>query len=252
MKIRFALIGAASLMASTAFASGNAEHPKQVDWSFDGPLGRVDKQSAQRGFQVYKEVCSACHGLNRVAFRSLSGLGFSEAEIKSLAASYTIADGPNDAGEMFERPGRPSDVFPRPQPNDNAARAANNGALPPDMSLLFKARADGGNYIFSIVTGFGHEVPEGVTVPEGAYYNPYMEGHIIKMAPPLHDGGVTYQDGTAATVEQQARDVVNFLQWASEPEMEERKFMGVHVMLFLTAMTTFFYLVKKRVWSDLH
>ncbi len=252
MKIRFGLVCAAALMASSALASGNAEHPKQVDWSFDGVLGRVDQPSAQRGFQVYKEVCSACHSLKRVAFRSLSGIGFTEAEIKSLAASYTITDGPNDAGEMFERPGRPSDTFPRPQPNDNAARAANNGALPPDMSLLYKARHDGGNYIFSIITGYGHEVPEHMSVPEGAYYNPYMDGGVIKMAPPLHDGGVTYQDGTAATVEQQAKDVVNFLQWAAEPEMEERKSMGIHVMLFLAVMTVFFYLVKKRVWSNLH
>jgi ubiquinol-cytochrome c reductase cytochrome c1 subunit len=252
MKFRFGLVCAFVLVAGSAFASANKEHPKQVNWSFDGVFGRVDQQSAQRGFQVYKEVCSACHSLKRVAFRSLSGIGFSEAEIKSLAAGYTITDGPNDAGEMFERPGLPSDLFPRPHANDKAAAAANGGALPPDMSLLFKARHDGGNYIFSLLTGYGHKVPEHVSVPEGAHYNPYMDGGVIKMAPPLSEGGVTYQDGTVASVEQQAKDIVNFLQWAAEPEMEERKSMGIHVMIFLLAMTVFFYIVKKRVWSDLH
>lgn len=251
MKYVLGFVGAVMLGAA-AFASSGAEHPKQMEWSFDGVFGRVDKQSAQRGFQIYKEVCSACHSLKRVAFRSITGLGFSEAEAKSLAASYTITDGPNDAGEMFDRPGRPSDMFPRPQPNDNAARAANNGALPPDLSLIIKARHDGANYVYSILTGYGHEVPEHVSVPEGAHYNPYMDGGIIKMAPPLHADGVTFEDSTAATVEQQAHDVVNFLQWAAEPEMEERKSMGIHVMIFLGIMTVFFYLVKKRVWSDLH
>ena len=239
------------LAASPAFASTDSEAPKQLNWAFDGALGRFDKQSVQRGFQVYKEVCSACHSLKRVAFRQMQDIGFSEAEVKALAASYTIKDGPNDAGEMFERPGRPSDTFPEPYANDNAGRAMNNGALPPDMSLLVKAREDGANYIFSLLTGYS-SAPEGVTVPEGAYYNPYMDGHIIKMPPPLRADAVTYQDGTKASLEQEAKDVVNFLQWAAEPEMEQRKSMGLHVMLFLAAMTGFFYVVKKRIWSDLH
>lgn len=251
MKYVVGIVGAAMILASgAAFASSDREEPKQVEWAFDGVLGRVDKPAAQRGFQIYKEVCSACHSLKRVAFRQLTGIGFSDAEIKSLAAGYTIKDGPNDSGEMFERPGTPADYFPSPYPNDKAAAAA-NGAVPPDMSLLVKAREDGPNYIFSLITGYA-PAPEGVTVPEGAHYNPFMAGHIIKMPPPLHDGGVTYQDGTAATIEQQAKDVVNFLQWAAEPEMEERKSMGIHVMLFLGVMTVFFYLVKKRIWSDLH
>ncbi|MES2984263.1 MAG: cytochrome c1 [Pseudomonadota bacterium] len=240
------------LVAAPAFASsGHTAEPKQQDWSFDGAFGRFDKPAIQRGLQVYKEVCSACHGLKRVAFRQLQDVGFSEAEVKSFAASYQIHDGPNDDGEMFDRPGRPSDTFPGPYANDNAGRRANNGALPPDQSLLVKAREDGANYMYSLLTGY-HEAPEGVSVPEGAHYNPYMPGGIIKMAAPLHDEGVTYQDGTKATVEQQAHDVVNFLQWAAEPEMEERKGMGIHVMLFLGAMTCFFYLVKKRIWSNLH
>lgn len=223
---------------------------KQIDWSFDGVFGRFDKPAIQRGFQIYKEVCASCHSLNYVPFRKLTEAGFSEAEVKSLAAGYTVTDGPNDDGEMFERPGRPSDRFPPPYPNDKAARAANQGAFPPDMSLLVKARADGANYIYSLLLGYG-EAPEGVTVPEGAYYNHYFPGGIIKMAPPLADEQVTYQDGTPATLAQEARDIVSFLQWAAEPEMEERKRMGIKVLLFLGIMTAFFYVAKKRIWSQL-
>lgn len=250
--LRFLCAAAVMAVGAPALASSDAHHPKQMEWSFDGVFGRVDKQAAQRGFQVYKEVCSACHGMKLVAFRQLSGIGFSEAEIKSLAATYTVKDGPNDAGDMFERPGRPSDMFPSPYANDNAARAANGGALPPDMSLLVKARMDGANYIYSIITGYGETPPEHHAMAEGAHYNPYFPGGNIKMAQPLRDEQVTYQDGTKATIDQQAHDVVSFLQWAAEPEMEERKSMGIHVLLFLGAMTCFFYVVKKRVWGDLH
>ncbi len=253
MKFSVRLLCAATfLVVSPALANSGAEEPKQMEWSFDGVFGRVDKQSAQRGFQVYKEVCAACHSIKLVSFRQLQGLGFSEAEVKSLAASYTVKDGPNDSGDMFERPGKMSDIIPSPYANDKAAAAANGGALPPDQSLLVKAREDGANYIYSILTGYGETAPEHVSVPEGAHYNPYMDGGVIKMAPPLHDEGVTYQDGTKATIDQQAYDVVSFLQWAAEPEMEERKSMGIKVILFLGIMTTFFYLVKKRIWSDLH
>lgn len=245
---------AVALMAVTnpALANSGAMEPKQMEWAFDGAFGKFDKPSIQRGFQVYKEVCSACHSLKRVPFRKLTDVGFSEAEVKSLATSYQIHDGPNDSGEMFDRPGRPSDHFPSPYANDNAARNSNGGALPPDQSLLIKSREDGPNYIYSLLTGYGQTPPEEHLVPEGAHYNPYFPGGNIKMAQPLHDDAVTYQDGTKATVDQEAHDIVNFLQWAAEPEMEERKHMGVHVMLFLGIMTCFFYLVKKRVWSDLH
>ena len=246
------LVAAALLSTGVAHANSGQHEPKQEEWSFDGAFGKFDKPSIQRGLQVYKEVCSACHSLKRVAFRSLQDVGFSEAEVKSFAAGYQIHDGPNDMGEMFDRPGLPSDRFPLVYPNEKAARAANNGAYPPDQSLLVKAREDGANYIYSLLTGYGETPPEGVVVAEGTHYNPYMPGGVIKMAAPLHEDGVTYQDGTKATVDQQARDVVNFLQWAAEPEMETRKRMGIHVILFLTGMTAFFYVVKKRIWSDLH
>jgi ubiquinol-cytochrome c reductase cytochrome c1 subunit len=239
-----------ALAPLAAHANAGAE-PKQVDWPFDGVFGKFDKPSVQRGFQVYKEVCSACHSLKRVPFRKLAEIGFSEAEVKSLAAGYTVHDGPNDAGEMFDRPGRPSDYLPPPYPNDNAARASNSGALPPDQSLLIKAREDGANYIYSILTGYGKTPPADLVLPPGAYYNPYFTGGVIKMPPPLSDNQVSYQDGTPASLDQEAKDVVNFLQWAAEPEMEQRKRMGIKVMLFLGVMTGFFYLAKKRIWGRL-
>ncbi len=245
------LFAAMALMAATpAFAAGDVAHPKQQQWAFDGVFGTFDKPSIQRGLQVYKEVCAACHGLDRVAFRTLTGVGFSEAEVKSLAASYDVQDGPNDVGEMFTRPGQPSDKFPNPYANDNMARAMNNGALPPDLSLIVKARPDGANYLFSLLTGYS-DAPKGFELPEGSYYNKYFPGGVIKMPPPLSADQVTYQDGTHATVEQEARDLVNFLQWAAEPEMEDRKHMGIKVMIFLLVMVGFFYVAKKRIWNNI-
>lgn len=245
-----------SMMAAANMAyaaSVEAEHPHQMEWKFDGVFGRFDKPAIQRGFQVYKEVCSACHSIKRLPFRQLGEVGFSDAEIKSLAASYTVSDGPNDLGDMFERPGRPSDRIPAPFPNEQAARSANNGAYPPDMSLLIKARHDGANYIYSLLTSYDEPMPEGMEVPEGKHHNPFMAGQVIAMAAPLHDvGQVEYQDGTEATVEQMSKDVVNFLQWVAEPEMEQRKRMGIKVIIFLSIMTGLFYVAKKRIWSRLH
>lgn len=246
---RFALL-ALALLPGSAFAAGDQLPPKHVDWAFDGMLGHADKLSAQRGLQVYKEVCSACHGLKRVAFRNLEQLGFTEAEVKALAASYTVSDGPDDLGEMFDRPGLPSDRFVPPYANEQAARAAQNGAYPPDLSLIIKARENGANYVYSILTGY-QDAPHDETVPEGLYYNPYFPTHKIAMAPPLADGQVSYEDGTEATAEQMARDVVNFLQWAAEPEMEHRKQMGLKVLIFLAIFTGFMFVIKKRIWSRL-
>lgn len=235
---------------SPAGAASDQMEPKQVVWNFDGVTGSFDKQSIQRGFQVYKEVCAACHSLRLVAYRNLQQVGFSEAEVKAIAAEKSVMDGPNDAGEMFERPALPSDKFVSPYANDKAAKAANNGALPPDLSLMVKARHDGANYVYSLLTGY-QTAPADVTLSEGLSYNPYFPGGQIAMAPPLSDGAVSYSDGTTASVDQMSKDVVNFLQWAAEPEMEHRKEMGIKVLLFLVVFTVLFYLAKKRIWSRL-
>jgi ubiquinol-cytochrome c reductase cytochrome c1 subunit len=229
----------------------NQKQPRQMVWAFDGMFGHVDKQAAQRGFQVYKEVCSACHSLNRVAFRNLEDIGFSEAEVKALAATYQVGDGPNDSGDMFQRPGKASDAFPLVYANDNAARAVHNGAVPPDLSLIVKARHDGANYVYSLLTGFTNP-PADVTLSAGQNYNPYFPDGKLMMPPPLSDGQVSYADGTTATVDQMARDVVVFLQWAAEPEMEARKQMGIKVLIYLVALTAFLYVAKRNIWRKLH
>lgn len=236
--------------ASSAFSAGDVVNPKRIKWSFDGVFGTVDRQAAQRGFQVYKEVCAACHSLDLVSFRSLSELGFSEDEIKALAADVLVADGPNDEGDMFERPGRSSDRFPSPYANEQAARASNGGAYPVDLSLIVKARPDGANYLYSLMTGY-EDVPDDMVLGEGMYYNKYFSGNQIAMPPPLSDDLVMYEDATFASVDQMARDVVVFLQWAAEPEMEKRKRMGLKVLAFLAIFTVLFYIVKNRVWSRL-
>jgi ubiquinol-cytochrome c reductase cytochrome c1 subunit len=238
--------------ASVAIASGDQKKPLQAHWSFDGVFGKVDKQSAQRGFQVYKEVCSACHGMSRIAFRNLADIGFTEAEIKALASEYMIKDGPGDDGEMFERAGKPSDYFPAPYANENAARAAQNGAYPPDLSLIVKARPDGANYLYSLLVGYGQAAPEHHNVPEGMHYNPYFPSGNIAMPAPISEGQVSFEDGTQASVDQMSRDVVNFLQWAAEPEMEMRKQMGIKVLIYLAIMTIFLYIAKRNIWRRIH
>lgn len=237
-----------TLSSAAALAAGDAKHPKHVHWSFDGITGKVDRVSAQRGFQVYREVCASCHSLKRIAFRNLKEIGFSEAEVKQIASEYSVIDGPDDAGDMFERAGRASDRIPGPYPNVKAAQAANGGAYPPDLSLITKARMNGPNYVYSLLTGY-EPAPQGVEVPPGQYYNPYFSGGKLAMAPPLSEGIVTYQDGTEATVDQMSRDVVNFLQWTAEPEMEHRKQMGIKVVLFLAVFTILFWIAKKRIWA---
>jgi ubiquinol-cytochrome c reductase cytochrome c1 subunit len=223
--------------------------PKKMDWPFEGFLGKFDRQAAQRGFQVYKEVCSACHGLKMLSYRNLKELGFTEDEVKQIASEHMVTDGPNDRGEMFERPAIPSDMIKGPFANDDAARASNNGALPPDLSLIIKARHDGADYVYSLITGY-HEAPKDFPLMTGLNYNPYFPGSQIAMAAPLSmEGQVTYIDGTRATVDQMAHDVVVFLQWAAEPEMEHRKSMGVKTMIYLSIFTLLFYFAKQKIWS---
>lgn len=238
-----------SLILGVANAENAKEPPKQ-NWSFDKPNGTFDRAALQRGFQVYKEVCSTCHSIKLISFRHLKDLGLTEAEIKALAAQYQIKDGPNDDGEMFERPGRPSDYIPSPYANEKQARAANNGAFPPDQSLIVKARLHGANYIYALLTGFKN-APKDFQLQPGQYYNEFFPGHAISMAPPLSEGQVTYNDGTKATVEQMADDVTTFLAWASEPEMEERKRLGFKVILYLLLMTGLFYATMRRIWKGI-
>jgi ubiquinol-cytochrome c reductase cytochrome c1 subunit len=240
--------------------------PKHPGWSFDGPFGMYVRASLQRGFQVYKEVCSACHSLNRVSFHALSsdngGDGFfTEPQVKAIAAGYKIPQEPNTNnkgqltganGEPLTRPGIPADHFPPPFPNEYAAKAANGGAAPPDLSLIVKARAGGPNYVYSIVTGFHQTPPARFKVLPNKYYNPYFNGWNISMPPPLAPNQVTYSDGTKATVEQMAHDVVTFLSWAAEPTMEDRKRVGFGVMLFLIAFAGLLYLSYRRVWAGIH
>lgn len=237
------------LVSSNCYAGGGAKKPLQMVWPFEGVFGTFDRQAAQRGAQVYLEVCSACHGLNHLYYRNLIELGFSEAEVKEIAGSKMVLDGPDDMGEMFERKAIPSDIFVSPYPNEEAARAANNGAHPVDLSLIIKAREDGANYLYSLLTGY-QDPPENVTLMPGLYYNPYFEGGQIAMPAPLSPDQVEFMDGTPATVEQMSRDVAIFLQWAAEPEMEHRKSMGLRVMIFLTIFTIFFFITKKKLWRN--
>ncbi len=239
---------AGSFAAGVAWAADDAKHPKNVEWPFDGMTGTVDRQAAQRGLQVYREVCASCHGLDLVAFRTLTGLGFSPAEVKQIASEASVTDGPNEDGEMFDRPGTPADKFQNPYPNEQAARSVNNGAYPPDLSLMVKARPNGGDYLYSLLTGY-EEAPADMEMGAGQHYNPYFPGGKIGMPAPLFDGAVSYSDGTEATVEQMSRDVTIFLQWTAEPEMEQRKRMGLKVLIFLAIMTVLFYFAKKRIWA---
>lgn len=261
-----------------AVAAGERVDPPRSSWSFAGPFGTFDRAQLQRGYKVYKEVCSSCHSMNLVKFRNLSQPGgpeFSTAQVSNLAGTFKVKDGPNEQGEMFERDGRPADRFPAPFANDQAARAANGGALPPDMSVLAKGRTYergfpwflidivtqyqemGPDYIAALLTGYVDEPPAGVTLQPGQYYNTYMPGHLIAMPNVLNDGQVEYvkaADGKPAVPEtrvQYARDVTAFLMWAAEPHMEARKRIGLQVMLVLLVLSGLLYYTKKKIWSRL-
>jgi ubiquinol-cytochrome c reductase cytochrome b/c1 subunit len=274
-----------SLLLSTAFLAGlcaatgsgfaqEAESPKpsREHWSFAGPFGKFDTQQLQRGYAIYRQVCSNCHSMRDVAFRNLSDPGgpeFSASQVKALAESFKIQDGPDDSGNMFERAGRPSDYFPSPFPNEQAARAANGGALPPDMSVLAKARTieegglwfltapftqyqeEGVDYIHGILNGYVDPPPKDFTLPDGKYYNKYFPGHAISMPPPLSDGAVTFTDGSPQTLDQYSRDIAAFLLWAAEPKLDQRKQTGFAAIVFMAIFAFLLWQVKKRVWAGL-
>jgi len=242
--IKFIVLSPAILFSATT----NVELMKQ-NWPFDGIFGRFDESSLQRGFQVYREVCAACHGIRHISYRDLKGIGYTNDEIKVIAADYEVMDGPNDDGEMFEREARPSDKFVGPYENDKIARLANNGAYPPDLSLIVKARADGANYLYSLLNGY-KEFPDNFEASEGMYYNEFYPGNQIAMPSPLMDDIVEYSDGTEATQSQIAKDVTSFLAWTAEPELEERKSLGVKTLFFLILITIMLLGVKRKIWKD--
>ncbi|MEJ1160777.1 cytochrome c1 [Prosthecomicrobium sp. N25] len=263
---------AVGLAGSTAaLAAGEVPHIEKQSWTFAGPFGKFDRGQLQRGYKVYKEVCSACHSMKFVSFRNLAQPGgpeFTEEEAKAIAAEYKVKDGPNDEGEMFERPGRLSDRFPSPFANDAAARVANGGALPPDLSLMAKARAahrgfpwflfdiftqyqeSGPDYIYALLNGY-HEPPNGVTCAPGLNYNSaFLAGTCIAMSQPIQDGQVEYTDGTPATLTNYAKDVSSFMMWAAEPKLEERKHTGFKAMAFLIVFAGLLWFTKRKVWAD--
>jgi len=265
------LLGLAAVGSQPAFAAGEHDSPvpPRQKWSFSGPFGKFDRGQLQRGFKVYKEVCAVCHGLKYVAFRNLTDLGYSEAQVKAIAAEYKVQDGPNDQGDTFERDGRPADYFPAPWPNENAARARYNG-VPPDFSVLAKARSyergfpwfifdmftqfqeHGVDYIHALLVGYKEKPPAGVTLPQGSFYNDYFPGHAMAMPPPLSDKRVDYTDGAPTTVDQYSKDVAAFMMWAAEPHMEARKRIGFQVMIFLIVLAGLLYFTKQKVWADAH
>ena len=233
--------------------SNSAEKVKflETDWTFKGLFGKFDRGSLQRGYQVYTEVCSSCHSMKYLSYRNLGEKGgpeFSEAEVKAIAASFEVIDGPNTDGEMFERQGKLSDKFVMPYDNVKAAQAANGGAYPPDMSVLVKARGGGVDYIYSLLQGY-EEVPSGMILDEGVHYNKYMYGKKIRMSAPLSDDIIEYGDGTKATVEQMSKDVTTFLMWAAEPHLESRHQMGFKAIVYLIILTILVYFSMKKIWS---
>ena len=251
-KVRAIIFLIFSLLAGTYQVSA-AEKTEllKIDWSFNGLFGKFDRGSLQRGYQVYSEVCAACHSMKYLSYRNLSEKGgpeFSIEQAKAIAASFEITDGPNADGEMFTRPGKLSDKFLMPYENDKAAQAANGGAYPPDMSVLVKARGGGANYIYSLLLGY-EDPPSGMTLDDGVYYNKYMYGNQIKMAAPLSEGLIKYGDGTEASIEQMSKDVTTFLMWAAEPHLEARHQMGFKAIVYLFILTVLVYFSMKKIWS---
>lgn len=251
MNRQFLALVLSIFLAGPALAAGGAVELIKRDWSFSGPFGTFDKAAMQRGFQVYREVCAGCHSMKYIAFRNFADLGYNEVEIKAIAAEYEVEDGPDDEGEMFMRPGIPADRMPSPYPNDNAARAGNGGALPPDLSLIAKARANGPDYLYSLLIGY-KEPPPDLAVPEGMYYNDAYSGNLIAMPQPLYGDDVSYADGAETSVEAMSADLTQFLMWAAEPKLEVRKRIGVAVVFFLSIFVILSVLAKRRVWAGVH
>jgi len=277
MKTTLAILALAAAigtpLAVTAQDSQQHSHetppPPRQSWSFSGPFGKYDQAQLQRGLKVYKEVCSACHSMQMIAFRNLAdpgGPGYSEAQAAALASEYKIKD-IDDSGQPTEREGRPADYFPSPFPNEAAAKAANGGVAPPDMSTLAKARTyergfpwfvfdmvtqyqeQGPDYIVAILTGY-KEAPHGMQMPPGGHYNEMFPGHSIAMPPPLQDGQVTFDDGAPNKLQDEAKDVAAFLMWAAEPHMVARKRLGFQVLIFLIVLSGLLYFTKKKVWKE--
>jgi cytochrome c1 len=278
MAIRRSIIVAAAVLiallapalAPALAQDSHEDTPPRNRWSFAGPFGKFDRGQLQRGLNVYREVCSVCHGLKMIAFRNLAepdGPGFTPAQAQAIAAEYKVQDGPNDQGEMFERPGRLADYFPPPFPNDQAGRARYN-AVPPDLSVIAKARGyergfplwlldmltqyqeHGVDYITALLQGYEDNPPAGASVPPGTFYNKYFPAHALAMPPPLSDKRVDYTDGSPMTVEQYAKDISAFLMWAAEPHLEERKRVGMQVFIFLIVLAGLVYFTKKKIWHE--
>jgi len=250
LKLIFFIILLLNLGNLKVYAESSEEILK-IDWSFKGFFGKFDRASLQRGYQVYNEVCSSCHSIKYLSYRNLSEKGgpeFSKEEVKAIASNFEVTDGPDSTGEMFTRPARPSDRFVMPYANEEEAKSSNGGAYPPDMSVLVKARKGGANYIYSILLGY-KEAPEDVKLDDGVYYNKYMYGNKIKMAAPLSEDLVEYSDGTKATEEQMAKDVVNFLMWTAEPHLEQRHKFGFRVVIYLLILSFLVYFSMKKIWS---
>lgn len=249
-KFSLTVAAIAAVVTGSVIAADAGKHPKQQDWSFNGYNGTYDRASAQRGFQVFKSVCANCHALKYFKFRNLADIGYPEDQIKAIAAEYMVSiPGEVDSeGDQIERKALPKDGIPWTFANDEQATAA-NGALPPDLSLITKARHDGPNYLFSLLTGYGEKAPEGVSIPDGKHYNPYFPGGIITMAPPLMDEIVEYADKTPATVEQMSKDVTMFLTFVGEPNMEMHKRRGLLVVIFLLIMSVLSYFSMKKIWA---
>lgn len=245
------VVALAGCLAGGMAKAAETPEPIDRDWPHEGIFGTYDRAALQRGMQVFKGVCAGCHGLKYVAFRNLEFLGYNEEEVRALAANYFVMDGPDDFGDMFEREGEPFDRWPSPFANEQAARAANGGAYPLDLSLITKARAGGADYLYSLLVGY-NEPPADVELMPGMNWNDYFAGHQIAMAQPLWPDMVEYQDGTEATISQMAADVTQFLSWAADPKMEDRKEIGVRVILFLMVLAIIFYAYKRKIWRDVH